>query len=845
MNVVSCLTLNFILLLIPSKERLYDIIVRDHGRRRLKDVFNYISTEKKKEKANLDLKFLLTCKTYNIFPKFLRFKLYKKSLHNRAFYRSWQNQLLDEEIKFKKRRVLELKNDCQKQRNLLYRSLSLFKYFWLSRHVRSTISTFIKSQEKTHERKLQRIGIHTDCQPCDPSKVIFNLSSKPVPNRIKFLLAFGLDFKLPVWKLHFYDYFLSFEKLIHSISRLHLPERFQFQDVTTKLRNVCHKYYHGFKSSKVFSSIFTKDDVNLLKEWSADKSIIVTKPDKGRGVVILDKCKYDEKMFVILADESKFRLVNDSTECPALQPNSLHKVMLQVEDKVNRLLDRMKKLGMISKEVYSSLFASGSVPGILYGLPKVHKLLVPLRPIFSACGTPTFKLAKYLVPILSPLTVNDFTIKNSYEFVNDVRQLKANDNMYMASFDVENLFTNIPVKETIDICTSSLFQNATSIAGIAKDCFRSMLEVSVLNSYFIFDRKLYKQIDGVGMGLPLGPTFANAFLCHHEKNWIENCPSDFRPVYFKRYVDDCFVIFQHPSHVDRFLTYLNLQHPNMRFTKETEVNNSLSFLDVQVKRVGSRFETSVYRKQSFTGLGTSFFSFIPMIVKRAIVNSAIYRAFKISSNYLLFDTEVKFLTSFFCNNGFPKQLVEQTVGDFLKKRFEEVKSYVTINKLEKYLVLPYFGEQSIKMQKEVLEVLSKFYPYLNPKIVLRNRLTIGSMFRYKDGLPKSSISGVVYKYSCASCQASYVGSTYQRLYTRVAQHLGKSHRTGQLLSSPSASSIRDHALSCQSSLGIDDFQILSRSSTFPDLRILESLHIHRLRPQINDMSSAYPLNITA
>ena len=631
--------------------------------------------------------------------------------------------------------------------------------------------------------------------------------------------------------------------MAYSLSKLPLPGLFNFQDVKTKLRNICHKYYQGFKPSKIFSSVFSKKDVELLKNWAADKTIVVSKPDKGRGVVILDRCKYVEKMSV-LSDATKFRLVSGSLDKPALQSGSIHKIMLQVEDKVNRLLDKMKKLGMISKELYSDIFASGTVPGILYGLPKVHKLLVPLRPIFSACGTPTFKLAKFLVPLLAPLTVNEYTVKNSYQFAEDIRQLKTRDGMFMASFDVESLFTNIPVKETIDICMNSLFRNCDAVAGIAKNCFRSMLEISVLNSYFIFDQKLYQQIDGVGMGLPLGPTFANAFLCHHEEKWLNNCPSEYRPLYFRRYVDDCFIIFQHQSHVNKFLDYLNGQHPKIKFTKETEVNDSISFLDVQVKRKGNSFETSVYRKQTFTGLGTSFFSYIPMLIKKAIVKSAIFRAFRISSNYKLFDVEVKFLTSFFCNNGFPKRLIESLVKDFLQKRFTKSHVIISVKKLEKYFVLPFFGDQSMQMQRDVVSLLSKLYPYLTPRIVLRNQFTIKTFFRYKDRLPKANHSGVIYKYSCASCQASYVGSTYQRLFTRVAQHQGKSHRTGQMLSSPTASSIRDHALSCDTPFSTENFDILGTDSSFPDLRILESLYILRLRPQINDSSSAYPLNVT-
>ena len=44
------------------------------------------------------------------------------------------------------------------------------------------------------------------------------------------------------------------------------------------------------------------------------------------------------------------------------------------------------------------------------------------------------------------------------------------------------------------------------------------------------------------MGSPLGPTQANAFLCHYEKNWLNECPSQFKPVVYRRYVDDIFFV---------------------------------------------------------------------------------------------------------------------------------------------------------------------------------------------------------------------------------------------------------------------------------------------------------------
>ena len=138
----------------------------------------------------------------------------------------------------------------------------------------------------------------------------------------------------------------------------------------------------------------------------------------------------------------------------------------------------------------------------------------------------------------------------------------------MASFDVDSLFTNVPLRETIDICLGSLFVDPSStIIGLGKTHFRTLIEPAVLNSFiFIFDGKLYQQTEGLGMGLRLGPTFANIFLCFKEKLWLDSCPELFKPILYKRYVDGTFLLFKEVSHAHLFLTYLNSQHSNIKFS---------------------------------------------------------------------------------------------------------------------------------------------------------------------------------------------------------------------------------------------------------------------------------------
>ena len=91
----------------------------------------------------------------------------------------------------------------------------------------------------------------------------------------------------------------------------------------------------------------------------------------------------------------------------------------------------------------------------------------------------------------------------------------------MGSLDVDSLFTNIPLEETINICTNLIYNNVDVIEGINKFDFQNFLSLATQESYFFFNDVLYKQNDGVAIGSPLGPTMTNFFLSFYEVKWLE------------------------------------------------------------------------------------------------------------------------------------------------------------------------------------------------------------------------------------------------------------------------------------------------------------------------------------
>ena len=68
----------------------------------------------------------------------------------------------------------------------------------------------------------------------------------------------------------------------------------------------------------------------------------------------------------------------------------------------------------------------------------------------------------------------------------------------------------------------------------------------------MFNNKYYKQVDDVAMESPLGPASANIFMCSFESKWLRDCPNDFKPVFYRCYINDIFVLFSSPDHADDF-----------------------------------------------------------------------------------------------------------------------------------------------------------------------------------------------------------------------------------------------------------------------------------------------------
>ena len=188
------------------------------------------------------------------------------------------------------------------------------------------------------------------------------------------------------------------------------------------------------RKSKTPKSNLRKEELLALKALRNNDKILVLNTDKGGATVILDKEDYVCKMNEHLAYGS----------CKNLSKNPISKIMREVKKIISKsnLEEKLKKKLTPSCE---------TIPRF-YGLPKIHKEGVPLRPIVNTIGSPTSELTKYVSKILRPLVGNtDSFIKDSHDFVKLIRNERMNQDDILVSFDVVSLFTKIPLDEAIQV----------------------------------------------------------------------------------------------------------------------------------------------------------------------------------------------------------------------------------------------------------------------------------------------------------------------------------------------------------------------------------------------------------
>ena len=277
---------------------------------------------------------------------------------------------------------------------------------------------------------------------------------------------------------------------------------------------------------------------------------------------------------------------------------------------------------------YKRLYPTGAVPPKYYGLPKVHKPGMPLRPIISSVGSVTHATAKELARIIKPLVGgSQHHVKNNMDFIHSIEGIQMKTDECMMSFDVESLFTSVPVEPSIQII-KKLLEDDKSLhlrTKMTVNQISCLLDFCLKTTYFIFQGKLFEQVKGAAMGLLISPIVANLFMEDLEVKALSTASTP--PTLWKRFVDDTFIIIKRSSK-ESFLQHLNSVDDNIHFTcEETNEDGSIAFLDMLITPdENGRLNTYVYRKETHTDQYLHWDSHHSISSKYSVVGTQFHRA---------------------------------------------------------------------------------------------------------------------------------------------------------------------------------------------------------------------------
>ncbi len=367
---------------------------------------------------------------------------------------------------------------------------------------------------------------------------IINLSSMVLSMEQLEVLKLGLKFRQTPQQVPFTQIIPGIETAARQIADSNPADAAAF-------RSSCIKELTRAKRPK---SNLTKRQNRILRELRENKLLTITSADKGGKIVIVDACQYAEMCLVHLSNEAYVSVESFGASrghTVLINPKTGLKTEEFVQDSFKDLdpsdvflrqqcrrllvaLNKLKTEGDVSAEDRKLLVPcqpySGAWPRF-YGLPKVHKcgpLLI--RPIVSTKGLYCDPLMLHLKKILNCMLEGSKTVQNSYQFVEILNFFEFKQSDQVLSFDVESLYTKVPVPETLQIVRRKLeewveldkqeikdptdservsLEEVTSltIKGIMK-----LLELVLSDVFFIWDSRLFHQVSGLPMGVRYPPS---------------------------------------------------------------------------------------------------------------------------------------------------------------------------------------------------------------------------------------------------------------------------------------------------------------------------------------------------
>ena len=591
------------------------------------------------------------------------------------------------------------------------------------------------------------------------------------------------------------------------------------------------KVISTYKNHKMTKTNHSKEQLDQLRNLKKNDDIIIKPSDKCKGLVIMNKSDYIAKADAITSEYEEV----------ARNPTA------RTEAATKRII-RDTLGGKVEENVIRALMPQSSRTAELYGLPKDHKTNVPLRPIVSACGDPLDKISQLLEKILSQLLrFVAAHLTNTEEYLRRLSEKYPGHNLppdsIVFSVDVTNLYGNIPYKEAIESakCLLETHHQDIDMFGLDIPDVTHLLNHCLSNNYLRFGDKFYRQTSGIAMGSRVAPPLAVIFMDSLERRFNNTAAT--KPDIYMRYIDDVISVWTSGSEtLQEYLEHINQVHPSIRFTMETtEHDGSLPFLDTKITvEPSGKYTTELYMKPMSSGIILHAESAQPWKVKKALVQSQIQRAIRLSSDTEAQQRSIASVKQLLTDNGYPQKAIDNAVSACTTRR-PQTRSKKPVTRL----VLPYIDDQLTSAVQAVV----RGSDLQDLGVAWRNGCTIrGQLVRSALKPPscpggarchacaaglqgRCHTSGVVYQLTCTLCKKTYIGETGRMVRLRYNEHLrdAKNKRKdspwGDHFSQEHQNAQPDHTTITAS--------ILQACSQDRDRKIAESLHIRERRPALN------------
>ena len=629
--------------------------------------------------------------------------------------------------------------------------------------IKHAIQNYVKREEKKirqrHEKKFQYLlsekHRRNGTQP-NPNKLVLNLTEVELSNEQYSALQFGLKHGIATSPRES-DLFASAESVWEQLTRNNLL-RNNFHSIERAKNTIRALTFNILDFDHKRISLDNKR-IKIIKDLQA--TTVILKPDKGEGVVLISKDDYMKSMNDLFSDRRKFK---------PIRKDPTHTRLNSIQRYLRTLVNR----GELDKDTYKTIRPQNAKPARAHGLPKIHKAydrLPKFRPIIDTTGTTHYSVGKYISELLQPLTQNEFTLKDSFDAASRIKLIPSElfDQGYkFVSFDVESLFTNVPLQRTLEIIVDRIYNKKLIDTNLKKSTLRKLIRDTCTKTAFSCNNQLYEQIDGVSMGGSLGPVLANIIMTEFEQTIVKQLINRGLITFYCRYVDDTLLLIK-PDTINIILDFFHKFDKNIRFTYDLFEDTTPHFLDINILTNG----IGIYRKDTFTGQYTNFDSFVPWRQKISWIKALVNRIHSICSPNLL-KSELKRLKTIISWNNFPSR-----IANTLIRRF----SYDALNKIHRagnkdkedsitiWLSVPYIGDKTSQLLRSFKRKLRRCLANPNIEIKVREKTTKLCFYtNNKDQVPPLSKSHVVYKFNCPGCQSAYIGKTDRTLFVRTHEH---------------------------------------------------------------------------